>query len=113
MNIIYHITSESDWAAAKERGVYTAPSLEKQGFIHCSTKEQVMDIAEFLFKGRTDVVMLAIDEDNIEPTIIYENLEGGERLFPHIYGELSIDAVVGDAKMTHDNNGEFIFPYDH
>ena len=36
MNII-HLTSYTDLQTAKLRGLYTALSLETEGFIHCST----------------------------------------------------------------------------
>ena len=34
MAIIYHITSESEWKQAVERGYYEALSLKDEGFIH-------------------------------------------------------------------------------
>lgn len=37
-------------------------------------------------------MLLFIDSDKIQPEIRYEEAEIGE-LFPHIYGELNIDAV--------------------
>ena len=43
--MIYHMTLNSEWLLAGERGWYEAPSLEREGFIHCSYKEQVSDTA--------------------------------------------------------------------
>jgi uncharacterized protein (DUF952 family) len=39
--MIYHITSKQEWVSAQEQGEYTAPSLQTEGFIHCSTAAQV------------------------------------------------------------------------
>ena len=39
--IIYHITTKHNWEIAIANNFYEAPSLQIEGFIHCSTKEQV------------------------------------------------------------------------
>ena len=43
--MILHITSKSEWAAAQTRGEYSAPSLQTEGFIHCSTEDQVLHLS--------------------------------------------------------------------
>ena len=55
-------------------------------------------------------MLLFIDPDKVEAEIIYENLEGGEQLFPHIYGELNVDAVVKVAQFEPDAEGYFSLP---
>jgi uncharacterized protein (DUF952 family) len=44
--------------------------------------------------GRGDVLLLVIDPSLVDAEIRTENLEGGGDQFPHIYGQLPIDAVV-------------------
>ena len=41
MSVIYHITTQNEWNAARENGRYEAPSLKEEGFIHCSQEAQV------------------------------------------------------------------------
>lgn len=65
-----------------------------EGFIHCSTRKQVITVANARFRGQQGLVLLLIDTDKVKPEIVYENLEGGAQLFPHIYGKLNTDAVV-------------------
>lgn len=108
--MIYHITHLTDWKNALANGSYTADSLTKQGFVHCSTREQVIDTANFLFEGMTDLVLLEMDESLVTAKIVYENLDGGERLFPHIYGALNLDAIVAALDFPCDHNGLFHFP---
>jgi len=38
-------------------------------------------------------VLLEIDASRVQAEVRVENLEGGEQLFPHIYGPLHVDAV--------------------
>jgi uncharacterized protein (DUF952 family) len=64
------------------------------GFIHCSFVAQVGKIADLIYRGRPDVLLLEIDPSLIHSEIRSENLEGGDDLFPHIYGELPPNAVV-------------------
>jgi uncharacterized protein (DUF952 family) len=91
--VIFHIATEAGWASALARGMYTA-DLEAEGFIHCSEADQYLWVANQRFAGRTDLVLLHIDEARLRVPVRRENLEGGTRLFPHIYGALPIDAVV-------------------
>jgi uncharacterized protein (DUF952 family) len=91
---ILHITTARAWADAKGAGVYAADSLATEGFIHCSKPEQVVWVANLRFRGRTDLVLLHIDPSRLDAKVVYENLEGGEQLFPHIYGAIPVSAVV-------------------
>ena len=63
--MIYHITYQVDWSSALDAGVYTANSLASQGFIHCSTREQVLPVAERCYAGQTGLVLLCIDEEKL------------------------------------------------
>ena len=110
MAIIHHITSKSDWDAARAAKSYTADSFASEGFIHCSTAEQVIATANRIFKGRRDLVLLSIDSARVKPAIRYENLAGGASLFPHIYGALALDAVVAAHDFPPKEDGSFELP---
>jgi uncharacterized protein (DUF952 family) len=64
-SIIWHITSRADWDAACATGSYRPASLEREGFIHCSTAAQVVGSADRYFRGRGDLVLLCIDESRV------------------------------------------------
>ncbi|MHC5832652.1 MAG: DUF952 domain-containing protein, partial [Nostoc sp.] len=53
---------------------------------------QIIKVANTFFSNQKELVLLFIDSDKIQAEIRYEPAEIGE-LFPHIYGELNIDAV--------------------
>ena len=94
MSTILHITKRLEWENAQKMGCYEAESLRTQGFIHCSTTDQIIEVANFLFRGQPDLVLLYIDTDKLISQVRYENLENGKTLFPHIYGPLNLEAVI-------------------
>ncbi|HQJ56531.1 MAG TPA: DUF952 domain-containing protein [Caldisericia bacterium] len=110
MNIILHITKYEQWIKEKETGAYRGNTLDSQGFIHCSAKEQILRVANSLFKNQKGLVLIVIDSNKITSEIKYENLEGGSELFPHIYGPLNIDAVIKVLKFEPGIDGNFTLP---
>lgn len=110
MHTIYHITSNKAYENAKASGHYISPTFADDGFIHCSYRHQVLRVANTRFRGIDGLVLLGIDKNKIDDDIIDENLEGGEELFPHIYGPLPIDAVVTVKSFVGDSDGEFTIP---
>jgi len=108
--MILHICSRDEWAKAHEAGVYAADTLASQGFIHCSTEEQVHLPATALFRGRCDMLLLEIDEARLPVPITWEqgdppHPEG--KPFPHLYGTLPVDAVVAIRDYQPDDDGTF------
>lgn len=94
MPIIFHITTREAWERAQTGGSYWPEAFAAEGFIHCSTRDQVVRVADARFRGRRGLVLLCIDTERVDAEIVYENLEGGRELFPHIYGGLNAEAVV-------------------
>lgn len=92
--MIFHITTGQEWNRAQAAGSYSADSLETEGFIHCSAEHQYRWVVSTRFRGRTDLVLLHIDPAAMPAEIRYENLEGGDELFPHVYGPIPVAAVV-------------------
>ena len=91
--MILHIASKAAWKTAREDGFYRAESLTTEGFIHCSKPDQVIKVANYLFRGQHDLVLLGINERSLSSEVKYENCDGGETLFPHIYGPIEVHAV--------------------
>lgn len=110
MSTIFHIAKGDAWDQALITGSYRPEGFESEGFIHCSTCEQVIRVANLRFRGQLGLVLLEIDTDKVGYEIRYENLEGGLQLFPHIYGELSPEAVVRVREFTPGVNGFFEMP---
>lgn len=106
MAIIYHVTTKAEWAAAQEKGFYTAPSLETEGFIHCSQAEQVQGVLQRYFSGKKELVKLTIDTERLTSRWQYDLAPSINEEFPHIYGPINREAVtVVDAIHSPDENG--------
>jgi uncharacterized protein (DUF952 family) len=110
MTVIYHIARTADWQAAQASRSYAAGSLATEGFIHCSTAEQVIATADRLFRGQRDLVLLCVETRCVQADIRYENLEGGASLFPHVYGALEIDSIVSVHEFPPLTDGSFALP---
>ncbi|MGQ0738746.1 MAG: DUF952 domain-containing protein [Bacteroidota bacterium] len=94
MPIIYHVTTVDEWTKAKQAGNYEHPSLNEEGFIHCSQEHQVAGVLERYFTGKTNLVKLVIDTDKLISKYIFDWSPSTEDTFPHIYGAINADAVV-------------------
>ena len=104
---LFHITSEAAWKGAMQTGEYTADPLTTEGFIHCSERHQVVWVANQRFGGRQDLVLLRIDPARLTARVVQENLEGGDQLFPHVYGTIPVGAVVEVIPFRPGPGGEF------
>jgi uncharacterized protein (DUF952 family) len=93
MTLIYKICPRTLWRQAERDGVFRgAPVDHADGYIHFSTAEQVRETAAKHFAGASDLVLVAVDAAALGPALAWEPSRGGA-LFPHLHGELSLDAV--------------------
>lgn len=92
MTTLYKILSQEAWASRSQHLPWTDLD-RKDGFLHLSAEHQVPGTAEKWFAGRTDLVLVALDADRLAPdSLRWEPSRGGD-LFPHVYGEVPLDAV--------------------
>ncbi len=95
---IYHLATAEDWAEAQARGEPYAMStlgvtLAHQGFVHCSFADQVQHIADLVYRGRADVLLLSVDTGRLTSPVRVDQV--ADRAFPHVYGPIDLVAVVG------------------
>ena len=108
--MIFHIAHVADWVAAADLGEYRVASLDSEGFIHLSTRDQVLVTAGRYYSGVESIALLAIDESKLDSTLLrYEVSTGGEA-FPHYYAGIPVGAVVGAHTFASGPDGEFLWP---
>lgn len=109
VSIIQHITKREQWEKAMLEGVYRGDTLDSQGFIHCSTPQQTVKVANALFLAQKGLVLLCIAANKVQSEIRYESA-GSEERYPHIYGPLNVNAVVKVADFEPAKKGKFVLP---
>jgi uncharacterized protein (DUF952 family) len=108
--MIYHFCPRADWEAAVPVGRYTADSLDAQGFIHCSPRDWVHVSAKERARGRTDLLVLEIDETRLGGATVWEDGDPPHpdgRQFPHVYGTIPVGAVVSVQALPPREDGTF------
>ena len=93
-SVIYHLTTVEDWEDAQDKGSYEPPSFQKEGFIHCCTKEQLDGVLHRHYKGQENLVRLVIDPTLLNQRLQYDIDEKLQQEFPHVYGPLNLSSVV-------------------
>lgn len=104
---IFHILPKQLWEAARASGEYRGDTLTTEGFIHCSTAEQVTRTANRIFRGRDGLIVLQIDPSQVVSRIVYEDTSKTGEDFPHIYGPLNVSAVAGTQELCIGVDGSF------
>ena len=99
MSLMYHVVSAADWARADGQPAYEAASLSTEGFIHLATAPQVAGVLGRYYAGVPDLMLLHVDTDRLTAELRYEPATDNA-LFPHLYGPLNRDAVIGVEAIT-------------
>jgi uncharacterized protein (DUF952 family) len=105
--VLFHLAARGDWERALASGTYATGSLRREGFVHCSTAGQHAAVANDLFAGRTDLVLLLLDPDRLAPEVRFERAGPGGEAFPHVYGPVNLDAVFEAAPYRPGADGRF------
>jgi uncharacterized protein (DUF952 family) len=120
--MIFHIVKRSEWEDAIRAGEHKPASVSAEGFIHCSTRAQLLETANRFYRGERELVVLCIEEDRVANPLKFEapsmpnrdehDREKSDGMFPHIHGALNLDAVVQvvDFPCSVDSGGRFEMP---
>ena len=116
--MILHLLSRESWLEAQSHGQLVAPSVATEGFAHCSTEHQIVDVANKYYRGASNMVLIHIDPTKLTSTLKFEppaHIDGSpalphEALFPHIYGPINLDAVIKVTDFSCDEQGSFSLP---
>jgi uncharacterized protein (DUF952 family) len=109
-SVLVHLCSNDEWRSALLTGEHRPDSLDANGFVHLSVREQVHLPANRLYAGRTDLVLLRIDPTRLTAVVRWEPgvaTDPDAMLFPHLYGPLPVNAVINVTPYLPDEGGRF------
>jgi uncharacterized protein (DUF952 family) len=107
---IYKICRAAEWRAAEQAGVFRGSAVDlRDGFIHFSAADQVAETAARHFAGQTDLLLIHVDADALGDALRWEVSRGGA-LFPHLYGDLRMEAVIRAEPLPLGPDGRHVFP---
>jgi uncharacterized protein (DUF952 family) len=109
---IYHMCRADEWVAAQAGGSYSGSSQDQaDGFIHFSDGKQIIESAAKHRRGQDGLVILEVDPQILGPALKWETSRN-DALFPHLYGDLPVGAVLRSFDLNLDADGMHVFPED-
>lgn len=107
---IYKIVPRELWQEARSASLFKgAPVDLKDGYIHFSTAVQAVETARLHFAGQADLLLVAVDATLFGEALKWEASRGGD-LFPHLYADLPLDAVLWEKPLPLGADGLHVFP---
>lgn len=98
---IYHLATAAEWAGYQQAGSIEPASLGSEGFVHCSYGHQVGGTVAKHFAGVPGLLALHLDVTDLAPvSLVIEDSYGSGQEFPHAYGPIPVQAVVGTVPIS-------------
>lgn len=112
MSTVHHVALVADWLAAVAVGEYRTSTLgrtlDEEGFIHCSSAQQVGPTLNRFYDDVSEpLVLLTVDVDRLGVPLVEEEAPGTGELFPHVYGAIPVAAVTGVVPLRRGEGGEW------
>jgi uncharacterized protein (DUF952 family) len=86
-----------------------APVDIADGYIHLSTAGQLQGTLDKHFSGQTGLHLAAIALGRLGDAVRWELSRGGA-MFPHVYAQLPLSAVIAHGPVGHDATRSLLFP---
>ena len=107
---IYKVCPASAWREAEREGVYRGSTDDvRDGFLHFSTASQVPETVQKHFFGQRALFLVEVDGDALGAALRWERSRNNE-LFPHLYGELDLGAVISVTNLDMGSDGYHDIP---
>jgi len=108
--LIYHMCKLEEWTIAQSTKIYRGSSQDrKDGFIHFSSGTQVVGSAAKHRAGQENLILIEVDAHKLGELLKWE-ISRNDESFPHLYGDLSLDAVTRSCKLELNEDGMHVFP---
>jgi uncharacterized protein (DUF952 family) len=105
--LTYHLTPRAWWDAADPDAPLRAPSLDTEGFIHCTdgAAEMVATANRHYAADPGPFVVLTVDLDAITSPW---RVDDPGRIYPHIFGPIDRGAIVAVVEAPRGPDGTFL-----
>ena len=111
-NIIYRLVSAEEWRIAQAAGEFRGSADDlRDGYIHFSTRAQLEGTAAKHYRGREDLLVLAVSSAALGDALRWEPARN-EQLFPHLYAPLPVSAVQSRGRVELAADGTHVLPAD-
>ncbi|HEX3077089.1 MAG TPA: DUF952 domain-containing protein [Lachnospiraceae bacterium] len=106
--IILHCMKKKTWEKVKNDVSFGKESLQVEGFLHCSQIEYWWRIAPNFRSVEEELVLLCINTEKLSSEIKWEDGDNCGRSYPHVYGEINMNAVVAVLPFIKDADSNYI-----
>ena len=108
--MIYHMCPAETWQEAVRTGTYHGTADDRRdGFIHFSTAEHIVESARRHRAGQAGLLLIAVESARLGQRLKWEKSRGGD-LFPHLYGPLHPTETASVRPLPLGADGEHLFP---
>ena len=105
---IYHVITKEEWERVADSQFYAPESLNKEGFRHFSFMEQIPGVIDRFCRDQKSLIVLKVNINKIKSRLVFETV-ADIGIFPHLYGTLNIDSVVGVLPICIDDNNKIFW----
>jgi uncharacterized protein (DUF952 family) len=110
MTLIFKICPAALWDESEPQGLFKGAPIDlEDGYIHFSTASQVHETAARHFARQHDLVLIAVDDEDLGAALRYEPSRGGD-LFPHLFAPLDRSVVRFVKPLPLGADGRHMFP---
>ncbi len=108
--VAYKVLTAAQMADLEAQAVFKgAPVDRADGYIHLSTAAQLAETVDKHFAGQDDLHIVTVDLAVLGDAVKWEASRGGA-LFPHIYTDLPLSAVLAYGPLHRDEAGAIVLP---
>lgn len=105
-DLIFHLVTKEEWNNHKKNSLYHPETIDEQGFIHCSSGNQIEKTANRLFKNQK-LILLVINASLVDAEIKYKKDDETGEEFPHLYGPLKKGSVIDKIEIAPEKDGTY------
>ena len=103
---IYRLATPQEWEQTQITGYAPLRDIDvKDGYLHLSTRDQVLETANLYFADVPSVLVMEIPAAPLGDALKYELAPKRGELFPHLYARLEKDKVSQVITLVRGENG--------